>query len=350
MSLGPAIDRGCSGISLTLSKHQALNLAKQTVLADLLSANKFDEARRLLEQQLQKGELMNPRIDKYWAPVADTIAGAIQLRSGMAVATVPFWDALHDFFVTSIEPIWGHAHKGHVYFRLGFAFVKHDLARARREFELAYKEDIYLERGTGGTPEEIKIRSYKYSAYVALAILETIDDADFSTLTDKEQFIDQLFGPSFDAAIAGAAVPSELVQKAIVAIAPPQALLTCQTLYNELQNAASRALPFATVSLTGTVLESLLLADLYHRKGLKTLSNGKDILRVELGPLLQEAIAKSIFLSEAVRAACELVQIFRNRLHPGNELRQQYKLVPRVAMTLKILFDLTLLEWRKAFP
>ena len=329
-------------------------MAKQTVLADLLSANKFDEARHLLEQQLQKGELMDPRTDKYWAPIADTIASVIQSRSQTVFATIPFWEALRDFFVTSIEPVWGHAHKGHLYFRLGFASVKHDLARARREFELAYREDVYLESEKGGTHEEIENRSYNYSAYVALAVLETIDDADFPTPTDKEQFIDQLFGPSFDAAIRGAAVRPEFVQDAIIAIAPPQALLTCQTLYNELQVATSRALPFATVSLTGTVLESLLFADLYHRKGFRTLSTGKDtgkdIRYVELGPLLQEAIAKSIFHSEAVRAACKLVQIFRNRLHPGNELRQQYKLVPRVAMTLKILFDLTLLEWRKAFP
>jgi hypothetical protein len=126
-------------------------------------------------------------------------------------------------------------------------------------------------------------------------------------------------------------VQPELVQGALTAIAPPTALPMCQARYEELQAAASLALPFAMVSLTGTVLESLLIADLYHRKGLTTLSNGKNILTVELGPLLQEAIQQAVFPTASVRAACQLVHIFRNRLHPGNELKQQYKLVPQVA-------------------
>jgi hypothetical protein len=118
--------------------------------------------------------------------------------------------------------------KGHIYFRLAFAVVKQDFARARHELELAYQEDILLETAEGGTPDEITRRSYNYSAYVAPTIFERIQDDDFPTTADKEQFVSQLFGPSFNAAIAGMVVQPELVQGALRAIAPPTALSMCK--------------------------------------------------------------------------------------------------------------------------
>jgi hypothetical protein len=111
-------------------------MAKQTDLANLLESRRFNDARELFQQHLRSGQLLDPRTDHLWAPIADTIAQAIQADAGID-ATVPFWEALRDFFVTSIEPIWGHAHKGHIGFRLAFAIAKQDFARARREREPA---------------------------------------------------------------------------------------------------------------------------------------------------------------------------------------------------------------------
>ena len=102
-------------------------MAKQTELVDLLNFRRFNDARELLQQYLQSGQLLDPRTDRLWAPIADTIAQAIQEDSGID-ATVPFWEALQDFFATSIEPIWGHAYKGHISFRLAFAVAKQDFA------------------------------------------------------------------------------------------------------------------------------------------------------------------------------------------------------------------------------
>lgn len=106
------------------------------------------------------------------------------------------------------------------------------------------------------------------------------------------------------------------------------------------------------VSLTGTLLESLILADLYYRRKVETVVRGKetqDIFTVELGPLLKEAIARSVFPADSVRVAFELVHIFRNRLHPGNEIKQTYKLVPRVAWTVRVVFEHALVDWSKSF-
>lgn len=322
-------------------------MTMQTSLAQLLNAGKFDEARRLLEEQLASGVLLDPRTDKVWARIADGIAGEIE-RSSDRHAFVGFWEALLDFFVNSIEPAWGHTHKGHIYFRLGFAHARADFEGARRNFELAYAEDLLQARTRGGTQEEIKRRSYEYSAYVALCILERIDDSDFDTAADRHTFVDSLFGPSFDAAILEAQVDASAVQSALTVIVPAKGLRMVEERFDELRGAASLNLPFSTVSLMGTLLEAILLAVLYHGKGVKTLSNGKDILLAQLGPLLCEAMLQSVFPTTGVQAACRLIHIFRNRLHPGNELRQTYPLVPRVARTLRILFERALLEWGAA--
>lgn len=322
-------------------------ITKETALAALLRAGSFDQARKLLQDQLSSGQLLDPRTDALWAPLADTIAGAIEAGAGLG-ATVDFWQQLRDFFINGIEPVWGHAHKGHIYFRLGMALLPQSLARGKAELEAAYREDVALESAKGGTSEEIEERSRNYSAYVALAVVERIDDAEFPSTTEREQFVSQLF-VSFDAVIRGAVVPEDFVHEALAAVAPAVAVPSCKALYSELQRANAPCLPFATVSLSGTVLESLILADLYYRRGVATTFAGKDIRRVELGALLNEAISRSVFPSDAVRVAFELVHIFRNRLHPGNELLQTYKLVPRVATTVKLFFELALLQWRKAF-
>lgn len=154
-----------------------------------------------------------------------------------------------------------------------------------------------------------------------------------------------MFGPSFDASIFGQIVRPDLVKKALERIAPPQTAPVSISLYNELSTAADEGMPFTTASLTGTVLESILFGVLLHRNGINTLPNGTHIEAVPLGLLLKEAISHNIFPSNAVQATMQLVHIFRNRLHPGNELRQDYKLTLRVSTTLKTMFELALIDW-----
>jgi hypothetical protein len=323
-------------------------MAKQTALEILIADKKFTEARELLEQRLLSGELIDPREDSLWARLADRIATAIQTDAGSG-ANILFWEALTDFFTGQIEPAWGRAHKGHLYFRIGFAAARQDLAKARVAFEKAYEEDIELQKGRGTAPNDAFQLASSQSAYVALVILERIDDSDFVDPKEKEEFLNQVFGPSFDAAIINQIENPEAVDKALTALLPNAGLVACRTLYNELQRVNALALPFATCWATGDVLESVLLGLLYHGRGIKTIGP-KDILKVELGPLFKEAERLSIFPSESVAAACKLVYIFRNRIHPGNELRQKYKLTQRTARTIKNLFDRALLEWEKLLP
>jgi hypothetical protein len=78
-------------------------MEQQTLLTQYLNSGRFEEARRLLEQQLQCGDLLDPRTDRLWALIADQIANAMQNAAGPDV-TVVFWEKLRDFFITAIEP------------------------------------------------------------------------------------------------------------------------------------------------------------------------------------------------------------------------------------------------------
>lgn len=137
-----------------------------------------------------------------------------------------------------------------------------------------------------------------------------------------------------------------MVEEAVKRIVPKEGLEQTFRIKKELDASFERRLPIATVSLAGAFLESMLLSILYYRECVRTVK-GKNLLEIELGKLLSEATEKSVFPSDAIRATCQVVHIFRNRLHPGNELLQKYRLTDRVAATLKILLDLTLVDWAK---
>ena len=256
---------------------------------------------------------------------------------------VAFWRRMELFFTDRIEPVWGHAHKGHLYFRLGFALAPLDLTRACHEFDAAYQEDRALEAQRGGTQSDIDARARTYSAYVALVLLERINDSDLSP-TDRGTLVRDLFGLSFDTAIRDEVVLPQLIDAALRAIVPADAIAPCQAICEELRVVRTLNLQFAVVSLTGTLLESILLGVLLHGRQVQSIGD-RDIRERELGPLLSEAEALGVFPDPSIRAACRLTHIFRNRLHPGRELREEHKLVPRVASTLTNLFDLALLRW-----
>jgi hypothetical protein len=88
---------------------------------------------------LLTGELIDPRDDSLWAPIADRITIAIQQELGLQAA-LSFCEQLTDFFIKQIELIGGHAHKEHLYFRIAFAAERQDLVKARSAFEKPMKE------------------------------------------------------------------------------------------------------------------------------------------------------------------------------------------------------------------
>ncbi len=326
-------------------------LKNQTQFDSLLAARRFDEARDLLLNELASGRLLDPRSDPYWPRLADRLARAIMENKKGHEEIADFWIHLRDFFLNTIEPIWGHAHKGHIYFRLAMATLSGNLEQGKEALKQSYQEDCLLERPKGGTEDQIEQRSRQYSSYAVLAILEAIEEpeAAFSSQQDKNKFIADLFR-SYDFALIKATIKTDIIHHAFQVIVPSEALEACRSIYRELEEVTRRDLPFATVSLTGTVLEAIIFAELhYRRKIVKLTKSGKPIHKGDLGALMEEAIARSIFPIDSIRVACRLVHIFRNRLHPGNEMTQTYKLVPRVALTIRNVFENAVSAWSRVY-
>ncbi|HYM16431.1 MAG TPA: hypothetical protein VEZ14_12820 [Dehalococcoidia bacterium] len=310
----------------------------QTAFDGHLLAGRFKEATKLLQEELLSGRLLDPRTDQVWAPFADTIAGQY-LATGRSREVAQFWEEMLRFFVAEVEPKWGHTHKGHLHFRLGFAFASNDFARARREFLAAYEQDLQLERSGQG---EASLRS----AYVALVLFDRIDEGSIGVM-ERREFVSLLFGPSFDAAILGQTVAPDEIQRAFGRVVRPDLMSVCESTYAELHAAALSGMSVAVTSLAGACLECVLLSELMNRGVTEIDVRGKaqDVLKADLGALMIAAAKQRAFPSGSIETACKLLHHFRNRLHPGNELRQDYPLVPRVALTLRVLFDLTLYQW-----
>lgn len=57
-----------------------------------------------------------------------------------------------------------------------------------------------------------------------------------------------------------------------------------------------------------------------------------------------------MFSTKSIEAAFQLVYQFRNRLHPGNEMGQAFKLTPRIGATLMVFLELGILQWWQPGP
>jgi len=321
-------------------------MVESSKLNELLSESGFDEAAELLKSHLANAEIIDPSNDGSWAPYADQISFEILSDKGQDDFNA-FWEGLLKFFEEDLEPTWGHLHKGHILFRLGLAKLFDDVTNAKTYLEKALDEDRLLEKKQAGDKTiDIEKAVRKYSSYVMLCIIERIEDEHFDSDTEKQRFFQELVSPSFDAAIMRQEVKTELIQESIKQIVPQQALEQTLEARRELDIVYAQRLQIATVSLAGAFLENILLGILYHQLSQRTVQN-KDIRKVELGLLLNEAIAHQVFPSDSIKATCQIIHIFRNRFHPGNELLQNYKLTPLVVATLKILLDLALVEWAR---
>jgi hypothetical protein len=310
----------------------------QTKFQELIQTSRFNEASSLLQQELLSGQLIDPRSDPYWSNYAEQIANLLREERGENAVT-EFWEGFVSFLRNDIESKWGHVHKGHLYFRLGRSVVLSDIQKGKSYLEAAFEEDKIFEQLIG-QPE-----ANSQSAYIILAILEQIEDSEFSNAEEKRTFITRFF-KAFDTAITGRTVKGELIESALASIVPAEGLSVCRSICKEVQVANNSRMPFTLVSITGTFLESLILAHLYYRKEIKELKEGKSILKEELGPLLAAASGD---LPSLPKLAFKLVHLFRNRLHPGNEIRQIYKLVPGVSMAIKAFCDFAILDWSQSF-
>jgi len=320
-------------------------MTEMTSFDRFLGAKDFIGAESLFKKQLLEAEIIDPSNDRTWAQYANQISREIEKIDDRCA----FWLRLSQFFENDLETKWGHLHKGHIFFWLGLTCLLEDVAKAKIWLEKALEEDRELERIRGTKNLE------NSSAYVTLCLIERIEDSHFNPDVEKQKFFKELFPRSFDAAIFGQEIDPERIKKSITNIVPKESLDQALELKRELDMVSRQRLQTATISLAGSFLESVLLGILYYKHSHKTNSKGTDIHGLQLGELFKEADllaakGEKVFPSDSIEASCKTIHLFRNRLHPGNELKQKYKLTERVAVTVKNLLDSALLDWSKNLP
>lgn len=325
-----------------------VNMQCSTQLEQHLSSGDFKAAREVFQNWLRDGSVINPTTDELWAPFALKVAREEQKRNG-CMAAVAFWDSLLDFFTSDLEKKWGFCHKGTIYFQKGILTFGDDLGDAIKHFRLAYEQDLQTEKLRGGSNQEVRNRCSNYDAHTMLAIASRINEWPLlETESDRKFFLEVLLGPALQATLEGRFTLPGIVEEALRKLSVKDDYLTCSA-YSELIRVSSIPLTTATISLSGVVLESLLLDILHNGKGVQRIGS-RSVFDVELGPLHKEAVEKGIFPCRSIEAATKLIHHMRNRLHPGNELQQDFCLTPRVGVTTKNFLDVTLIRWSEIGP
>jgi hypothetical protein len=226
-----------------------------TLIQELLREKKYGEAVDLLKKHLLEGSIIDPKDDHQWAPYANMVGGVIAADLGLDAGVV-FWKELASFFQRDIEPVWGRVHKGHIFFHEGLTEARRSIDAAKQAFEAAYDEDCRTEALKGGTSQEVDHRVQRYSAHIALALLERISDADLVEPAQRVHFWEILFATSYDAALQGKIVEPNSVGQALAKLAVHEMRDAILSRYMELDTACAHGMPFSVVTAAGMVLEA----------------------------------------------------------------------------------------------
>jgi hypothetical protein len=312
----------------------------------LLQAGQLDTAGKLLQRELASAVVIDPTDTALWYIYADRLAAALRERGGLAAPEL-FWLEMLDTFLTKIEPRFGRVHKGHIFFRLAWCVCSRSLDDFMEYLRLARAEDLTSSLANKLSSAEAEAATCEGSAHITLALVEGMRQFGISQ-NEVERFLMELIIPAHNAATAALATSYDTVASAIAAFLPDASAARCNALYQEVVATSKSRLSFAIVAAVGSLAESILLAVLIDIKPIITLPGGALISRAKFKTLVDVATARNLFPSPHVRAGFELVRHFRNRIHPGNELAQTYRLTPQVGDIIRVVLEFAILQWAAA--
>jgi len=316
-----------------------------------IKEGKFEAATQILKSELLSARFLDPREDHEWGRYAKAISTCIQLKQGPE-KSVLYWKDLAAFFTNDLEPIWGRIHKGTIYFNEGLSLAPQSIDEAKNSFERAKNEDIYTLHERGISKTDAEQEAMQLYAYPMLTILSwAADDTSFyvdqkfCTVQERIDFWTKLLGPSFDAQWRGERVGHEHVEQAINNLFPSnEHIQMIWKSYEDLEEVCKLRREILIVASTGTVLDAILL-NWFLKKYPNDNDRQNELMKMPLGGLLKETKKITNGIPEAVFVAFDLVHQFRNKIHVGNQLRQEYKVTPRVALILRNLLDIAIIEW-----
>lgn len=305
-------------------------------LNEMMEQGNFEQAAALMKGYMLKAEIIDPLRDESWGPAADEIGSGI-LRHRGAKAFCEYWEDMLVFFEKELEALWGHVHKGHIYFRLGFGYFGVDRAKAGKYLEMSFQEDSLFERNyqdSTGIRIPFDESLARFPSYVVLVMMELLENG-FANSQEEQRFYAGMSFLNWDIVWGPKEADIDVVKKSIGDIVKGPEAVRIYKIYGELCAVYAQRLPSATLSMICTFMESLLRYKLGKKSGLDELMNA--------------ALAGNVFPNEKIRTLFMAAYLLNKSIGRYEDGSIKYKLTPRVetAITvgLKILLDKSLIDW-----
>jgi hypothetical protein len=322
---------------------------KKSEFNKLLEQQDFTGATELLKRALQQARIINPRQDETWAPPADHLGYALLEEQGIEPYQ-EYWIDLLNFFEKELEKDWGHIHKGHIYFRLGFAYLGSDLVKAKEILRQSVSEDTSFERkyqqqlGIQIPLEEALVR---FPSFVFVRFLDLIRDAEILVDQERQTFFRGLVPTHWDVIWGPKPVDERLVRSAIRVIVSEKVLEKAYEIFDKIQIDFAARNGIDLIGSTKFLLETLLYDQLHNQMRIDSIA-AKDIRKAELGALLSEFWRRQTISSDSIWAVFQCVNLLSlNFTRFGTEEEQNSGLATAMAVGTKILLDMALVDWVK---
>ena len=322
-------------------------MRRQSKFLEYIDKKEFAKAQALLEEQIASADYVDPRDDYTYGPECDVLAYEI-LRISGPEAFARFHEDLLQLFQESLEPTWGHLHKGHFYMRLGLAYLALDVEKARAYFEKGYSEDTLIcqEFQRAGLVPDAEVRARLSPNYVSLLVIDRSNPSYFSSPGEQAAYFAGLSRLRMEVFWERHEVDPFPIVSAIQSLIADPGSTPLVLAYQELRACSGLGMTFAGPPMVCSFVRMLLMELL---RGRAELAEADGLYRADIFGLVRLADGAQVFPSDAIRSFCQMAAILNRELSPAVLRESPYPIDPvtrrRMGDGLQSLLEKALLEW-----
>ncbi len=312
-----------------------------------LRGEDFATAMQLLKDSLREAQIVNPKQDETWAPPADQLGYAVLFAKG-AEACQKYWKELLDYFRLDLEKAWGHTHKGHTYFRMGFAWLGTDLAKARSIIKKSVSEDRLFEQAYQkklGVRVPMEVALARYPSFVFMQFLDLIQDAALLPQEARRTFFRGLAPTHWDVIWGPKPVDDRLVRAAIRQVVSEKMFDRALQILDGVQADFRSRNGIGLVASCAALVDALVFDKLVVQPGRRTIK-GRNPAELTLAELLLEARKRKSLPQESIWSIFQCADLLVRNLPRAQKKREHNSsVIEAMAVGVKILIDLALVDW-----
>jgi len=309
---------------------------------------KFEDAASILKQELLNAVYVDPRDDYSWGPESDILGYQILEAEGPD-AFNSYWIDLLEFFMTKLEPEWGHLHKGHLYFRLGLGHLAVNLEKAKQYIIHALEEDQIVAENYAPQINEAPIDLlHRFPSFITLVILEMLEDIPWSSVDSRRIFYRGLTPLRFDVIWDKKEVESSVVRHALEVLISPSELSMVLKLKKELDIACVQHQSYSPIILTAAFMEAILSSSMKDEIKMERKVE-HPLQQLSIDNLLSTAIDQGLFPTEEIASTFQMIHWVKINLLRQEIKSRKYEIKDGtpylIGYAMKILLDRALTVW-----